>query len=364
MSARPSEKKWMRPLATWGAVVILAGGTAFASPTRSGSRQLSEKQLIKESGYSGWRKKWANINQIGHRSLCGGLDFYSLQHQIAMGRQIAHKVIRTSRMIKDPIVTEYINRLGQNLVLNSDARVPYNFRVINSDVVNAFALPGGFVFVDSGLILHADDEAELASVLSHEIAHVAACHGAKQATKADIAQLAMIPLSVMLPYGLAGYGIYEGVNAAVPLAFLKFSREDESQADYLGLEYMYKAGYDPGAFVSFFEKVEKEDRRHPGHVAPFFSDHPTTPNRIRAIQKEMATILPPRREYVVDTSKFERVKHRLKLDESGRLVLPKKNKPTLYPRTRPAPTGRQKTAGKQTLNDNPPILKHRGPESW
>ncbi|HVB99287.1 MAG TPA: M48 family metallopeptidase [Candidatus Dormibacteraeota bacterium] len=348
--------RWMHTLAGAGAVAALFSATAFAAPKKSTSQPskeaTSEEELIKDSGYTGWRLKWANINQIGDRNLCGGLNFFSLQKQIGMGKQIAQQVMQTSRLVTDPVITSYINKVGQNIVRNSDARIPYTFHVVDSDVVNAFSLPGGFVFVNSGLILRASDEAELAGVMAHETAHVAACHGAKQETKADITQLAMIPLSIMLPYGWAGYGIYEGVNAAIPLAFLKFSREDEAQADFLGTEYMYKAGYDPNAMISFFEKIEAEEKRRPGTIAPIFADHPPTPERMLWIQHEIATILPPRPEYLVDTSEFEAVRHRLALYEEGHKIQKKQGGPTL----------RQKT-GQKNPKDKPPVLKRRDPNS-
>jgi predicted Zn-dependent protease len=347
----------MHSLVVAEAVAALFCAAALATPTpptvQPTDQPVSEKQLVQDSGYTGWRHKWANINQVGDRNLCGGLDFYSLQHQIDMGRQIAQRVMQSSRLIKDSVVTEYINRIGQNIVRNSDARVPFTFRVVDSDEINAFALPGGFVFVNSGLILRAGNEAQLASVMSHEIAHVDACHGAKQASKSDLTQIAMVPLAIMLPYGWAGYGIYEGVNAAIPLAFLKFSREDESQADFLGLEYMYKTGYDPNAFVSFFEKLEAQERRQPGTVSRFFADHPATPDRISAIQKEISTILPPRSEYVVDTSDFEHVKHRLQLDESHTKLRLNQGRPTLKRRTNTTNVNQPA----DSPSDKPPILK-------
>ena len=200
-----------------------------------------------------------DVNAIGNRGVGKGINFYSLEREMALGKSLAQEVERSSRLIDDPVVTEYVNRVGQNLVRNSDAKVPFTIKVIDSDVVNAFALPGGFFYVDSGLILRADTEAELAGVMAHEIAHVAARHGTRNATKGELAQLATIPLIMLGPGGWAGYGIYEGLNFAVPLSFLKFSREAESEADYLGLQYMYAAGYDPNAFVSFFEKVEAEE---------------------------------------------------------------------------------------------------------
>ena len=338
-----------------GAVVgiALAGLTAFAAPQQQPSQQ-SQQKTTEQKPIDVKKGSQADVNAIGNRNPCGGLNFYSLQKQIAMGKQLAQEVERSARFVDDPLVDNYVNKVGQNLVRNSDARVPFTIKVIDSDSVNAFALPGGFFYVNSGLILKADDEAELAGVMAHEIAHVAACHGAKQATKADIAQMAMIPVAILLPYGWAGYGIYEGLNFAIPMAFLRFSRKDEAQADYLGLEYMYKAGYDPNAFVSFFEKIEAENRRHPGTIPKLFSTHPPTPERIAATQKEIATILPSRPEYIVDTSEFEAVKHRLELYESGRR-LQKKNGggPTLRQKT--------ETAGGQQKTDSPPVLKKRDP---
>ena len=346
--------KLLHSLAGAVAVIALAGTTAFAAPQQQPSQQSSEKVTPQKDQVHVKKGSQADVNAIGNRNPCGGLNFYSLQKQIAMGKQLAQQVERSARFVDDPVVDAYVNKVGQNLVRNSDARVPFTIKVVDSDVVNAFALPGGFFYVDSGLILKADNEAELAGVMAHEIAHVAACHGAKQATKATIAQLAMIPVAILLPYGWAGYGIYEGLNFAVPLAFLRFSRKDEAQADYLGLEYMYKAGYDPNAFVSFFEKIEAENRRHPGTIPKIFATHPPTPERIAAAQKEIATILPARPEYIVDTSQFEAVKRRLELYENGRRFQKKRNG---------GPTLRQKTetAGGQDKTDNPPVLKKRDP---
>lgn len=342
------------------AITLLFSAFALAAPrssvpksASSESKPLTEAERIKEAGYSGWRKKWANINQIGHRNLCAGLDFYSLHRQVAMGRQYAHKIEQTTRLIKDPRVVNYINKVGQNLVRNSDAKVPFSFHVVNSPTVNAFSLPGGFVFVNSGLILRANDVAQLAGVMGHEIGHVNACHGAKKETQAELAQIAMIPLSIMLPYGWAGYGIYEGVNAAVPITLLTFSRRDEAQADFLAVEYMYKAGYDPNAFIQFFEKIEAMEQRQPSTINRIFATHPPTPQRMLWVQHEIATILPPRKEYVVDTSGFERMKKRLEADEAGTKIRNKKNGPTLE----------NKSVGKKYPSDNPPVLKRRKPQN-
>jgi predicted Zn-dependent protease len=227
-----------------------------------------------------------------------------------------------------------VNRVGQNLVRNSDAQVPFTIKVIDSDVVNAFALPGGFFYVNSGLIPHADEESELAGVMAHEIAHVCARHGTKQATKSEITQLAMIPAMIFIPYTLAGYAIYQGMQFAIPMAFLQFTRVDEREADYLGLQYMYKAGYDPNAFVAFFEKVAADEKKQPGTIPKFFSTHPPTPDRIEASQKEIATILPQRDEYIVTTSEFDVVKKRLQLIEMNVKVNDKNpNAPKLRKKT-------------------------------
>jgi beta-barrel assembly-enhancing protease len=276
----------------------------------------------------------ADVNAIGNRNVGHGLNFYSLEHEIALGKQLSAEVERQAKFINDPVVNEYVNRVGQNLVRNSDAQVPFTIKVIDSDVVNAFALPGGFFYVNSGLILHADEESELAGVMAHEIAHVCARHGTKQATKGEITQLAMIPAMIFIPYTWAGYAIYQGMQFAIPMAFLQFTRTDEREADYLGLQYMYKAGYDPNAFVSFFEKVASDEKKQPGTVPKIFSTHPPTPDRIEASQKEIATILPQRDDYIVTTSEFDQVKRRLQLIEMNVKVNDKNpNKPTLRKKT-------------------------------
>lgn len=300
-----------------------------------------------------------DVNAIGNRDVGKGLDFYSLEHEIALGKQLAQEVDRSAKFIDDPVVNEYVNRVGQNLVRNSDARVPFTIKVIDSDVVNAFALPGGFFYVNSGLILHADEEAEMAGAMAHEIAHVCARHGTKQATKGDIAQMAMIPAMIFIPYTWTGYAIYQGMNFMIPLTFLKFTRDEERQADFLGLQYMYKAGYDPNAFVSFFEKVEAIEKKEPGTIPKVFATHPPTPDRVEAAQKEIATILPAREEYIVSTSEFDMVKRRLQMIESNQKLNDKNpNKPTLRKRTDKNKGG--DTAGDQTQPDSDrPTLKRR-----
>jgi len=294
-----------------------------------------------------------DINAIGNRNVGKGLDFYSLEKEIALGKSLAQQVDKSAKFIDDPVVTEYVNRVAQNLVRNSDAQVPFTVKVIDSDVVNAFALPGGFFYVNSGLILHADEESELAGVMAHEIAHVCARHGTKQATKGDIMQLASIPAMIFIPYTWAGYAIYQGMNFMIPVTFLKFSRDAEREADYLGLQYMYKAGYDPNSFVSFFEKVEALEKKQPGTIPKIFADHPPTPDRVEAIQKEIATILPARDEYIVSTSEFDTVKHRLEGIEANQKVKnTNPNKPTLRKRTDQNKGGSTSSGG--TDNGNSP----------
>ncbi|MGA7853789.1 MAG: M48 family metallopeptidase [Candidatus Acidiferrales bacterium] len=304
----------------------------------------------------------ADVSAIGNRNVGHGLNFYSLEHEIALGKQLSAEVERQAKFINDPVVVEYVNRVGQNLVRNSDAQVPFTIKVIDSDVVNAFALPGGFFYVNSGLILHADEESELAGVMAHEIAHVCARHGTKQATKGEITQLAMIPAMIFIPYTWAGYAIYQGMQFAIPMAFLQFTRTDEAEADYLGLQYMYKAGYDPNAFVSFFEKVAADEKKQPGTIPKIFSTHPPTPERIKASQKEIATILPQRDEYIVTTSEFDQVKHRLQLIEANVKVNDKNpNKPTLRKKTGTNKPGDTTSTGSSDPDSDPdrPTLQRR-----
>src|SRR6202044_3732616 len=190
-----------------------------------------------------------DVDAVGNRNVgCGrGVgNWYSIERQVAMGRSYAQQVESQIKLVNDPVVTEYVNRIGQNLVRNSDAQVPFTIKVIDSDVVNAMALPGGFFYVNSELILAADEEAEMAGVMAHEIAHVAACHLAREQTRGTLMQLATIPL--IFVGGGIGYGAYEAAGPAAMLGFLKFSRGFEAEADYLGVEYMYRAGYDPSAF--------------------------------------------------------------------------------------------------------------------
>ncbi|MBV9608273.1 MAG: M48 family metalloprotease, partial [Acidobacteria bacterium] len=263
---------------------------------------------------------------------------------------------QSTRLVTDPMVTEYVNRIGQNIVRNSDARVPFTIKVIDDDEVNAFALPGGFFYVNSGLILAADNEAELAGVMAHEIGHVAARHATKNATKAQIWNLASIPL--IFAGGPAGYAVRQAAGLLVPMSFLKFSRNAENEADLLGIEYEYAAGYDPQAFVEFFEKLQARDKKHHSAIAKAFATHPMTEDRVKAAQKAIATYLPPREEYVVTTSDFEEVKeHLYQLTNHTRLQLTKGLRPTLRRRDN-APS-----SGDSSDDDNQRPTLRRAPSS-
>lgn len=299
-----------------------------------------------------------DVDAVGNRNVgCGrGVgNWYTVEGQVARGRVYAQQIESQIKLINDPVITEYVNRIGQNLVRNSDAQVPFTIKVIDSDVVNAMALPGGFFYVNSGLILAADEEAEMAGVMAHEIAHVAACHYGREMTRMNLLQMASLPAIFM--GGALGYGIYEGMGLGIPLTFLHFSRGFEAEADYLGIEYMYRAGYDPSAFVSFFEKIQAMEKKKPGTLSKAFDTHPQTPDRIEKSQDEIRKILPAKQEYVVTTSEFDDVKARLAAIENKHKVLDQKdnNKPSLRRTSNTSDTS--KDDGKS--DDDRPTLKRR-----
>jgi beta-barrel assembly-enhancing protease len=305
-----------------------------------------------------------DVDAVGNRNVgCGrGVgNWYTVEGQVAMGRRYAQQIESQIKLVNDPVVTEYVNRIGQNLVRNSDAQVPFTIKVIDSDVVNAMALPGGFFYVNSGLILAADEEAEMAGVMAHEIAHVAACHAARGQTRATMMQLASIPFIFM--GGAIGYAGYELAGPAALMGILKFSRGFEAEADYLGVEYMYRAGYDPSAFVSFFEKVQAMEKKKPGTLAKTFDTHPQTPERIEKTQDEIRKILPAKAQYVVTTSEFDDVKARLASIENRHKLLDQKdaNKPSL--RRTSAGSSTDGNAGDTKSDDDRPTLKRRDDSS-
>jgi len=296
-----------------------------------------------------------NPTLIGKRDINKGtIEFYSIEREVALGRRLAYDVDRSSKIINDPFTTEYVNRVAQNLVLHSDSKVPFTIKVVDSEVVNAFALPGGFLYVNRGLLEAADNEAEVAGVIAHEIAHVAARHGVEQASKAELLNYASIPLIFL--GGIGGYAIRQGLGLAVPLTFLKFSRGAEKEADRLGAQYMWAAGYDPNALVTFFEKLQAKDKKKPGTLSKLFSTHPMTGDRITEVQALIGKF-PDRGEYQLSTSEFSQVKTRIMSlggtarasgrDGSGR--------PTL--KRRPQTTTGDESGDSETPNR--PVLKRR-----
>jgi predicted Zn-dependent protease len=307
-----------------------------------------------------------DVSAVGNRDIGGrGVgNWYSTDYEIRMGRTYAQEVEKSTKLITDPVVTEYVNRIGQNIVKNSDCKVPFTIKVIDSDVINAFALPGGFFYVNSGLILNADEEAELAGVMAHETAHVCAHHAVREMTRLNYAQIGMVPVMILVG-GWTGYGIYEGAQLALPVTFFKFDRQFEAQADYLGVQYMYRAGYDPQAFITFFEKIQALQKHKPGLVSKAFAEHPQTPDRILRSQEEIARILPPRDEYMVTTSEFDDMKARLaRIENKRRLTDTKKG---AIPSLRKAGTGTgdptspsgSSSPSSTTSDDDKPTLHRR-----
>jgi predicted Zn-dependent protease len=336
-----------------GSATAVATAAAPAAPPKAAKEDKGEFDFPHDG-------KTDDVNAIGNRNVgCskGMGNWYSLESQVRMGKGFSMQVEQSAKVINDPVVSEYVNRIAQNIVRNSDAKVPFTVKVLDDDSVNAFALPGGYFYVQSGLILAADSEAELAGVMAHEIAHVCACHAARQQTRGNLANIASIPL-IFIGGGI-GYGIYEAAGIGVPLTFMKFQRNFEAQADYLGVQYLYASGYDPQAFPQFFEKIQALEKKKPGVIAKAFETHPPTPARMEHTQHEIATILPPKPQYVEDTSEFQEVKSRLAALENRRKVDQGKDKgPSLR---RASNSGGDSTSSDDSTNggDDRPTLKRR-----
>jgi predicted Zn-dependent protease len=306
---------------------LVAPSPSFADE-KDAKTEETQKQEAKEEKKKKKKDAKKDPEEIGNRDVGKGVNFYSLEKEIAMGKQFAQELERQAKIIDDPVISEYVNRVGQNLVRNSDVKVPVTIKVIDAEEVNAMALPGGFFYVNAGLVMKAESESELAGVMAHEIAHIAARHGTRQATRGQIVNLASIPLIFM--GGWTGYGIRQAISVAIPIGFLQFSRNFESEADLLGLQYLYKAGYDPTSFVDFFEKIQSDEKKKPGTMAKIFSSHPLTDDRIKNSQKNIQEILEAKPEYVVSTSEFDEVKARLIAMHGRRKVEDKDpNRPTL-----------------------------------
>lgn len=310
-----------------------------------------------------------NPDLIGKRNINKGIIAGmsgSTEKEVRLGRELAAEVDRQAKFIDDPVITEYVNRVGQNIVLHSDAKVPFTIKVIDSDEVNAFALPGGFFYVNKGLVLAADNEAELAGVMAHEIAHVAARHAVENQRKAELTQYAIMIPAIIFGGGL-GQLIYQGGGFAALLGFMRFSRGAEEEADKLGIQYMYAAGYDPTAMATMFEKLESKNKKKPGFISKLFATHPAPPDR-RAASLALAARFPEREEYVISSSEFQRVKGRLLRLSNARAstagALPgaeegAPGRPTLKRRqpTPDEPTTAPDAEQKPTENQEPPKLK-------
>jgi predicted Zn-dependent protease len=312
---------------------------------KSDKKNKDKEAKVKHSGGKD------DVDAIGNRKVTGW-DWYSIESEIRMGKEYATQIESSLKLVTDPVINEYVNRVGQNLVRNSDAKVPFTIKVVDSDVINAMALPGGFFYVNSGLILAADDEAELAGVMAHEIAHVAARHTTRQLTRAQFANYMSLPL--IFVGGGIGLAAREAAGIGLPVTFLKFSRGFEQEADYLGIQYMYKAGYDPNEFVNFFEKIQAQEKKKPGSMAKVFSDHPQTPDRIAKSQEEIATILPAKDQYIETTSEFNDMKARLAAIENRHKVDDANGpaKPTLR-------RGQASSKDGDKKDDDRPTLKRR-----
>ena len=332
----------------WGVALLLITLLGFGVPAQT---KKEEKPLDDKS----------NPLLIGKRDINkGNLVFYSLDREVAIGRQLALEIDRSSKLITDPAITEFVNRIGQNIVLHSDAKVPFTIKVIDSEEINAFALPGGFLYVNRGLIEAADNEAEVAGVLAHEIAHVTARHGIEQASKGELLNYASIPLIFLGGWG--GYILQQVAGIAVPLTFLKFSRGAEKEADRLGAQYMWASGYDPNALISFFEKLQVKNKKKPGTLSKIFSTHPMTEDRIKEVQPLIARF-PDRGEYQVSSSEFNTVKSRLVsigAEARSAAITAENNRPTL--KRRPSTTentDQTETPEKAEENNGRPTLKRR-----
>ena len=311
-----------------------------------------------------------DVDEIGNRKVAHK-SIISEEKEIAIGKQYSVEVERSAKLLTDPVINEYVNRVAQNVARNSDLKIPLTVKVIDDPSLNAFALPGGFLYVNTGLLMAAEEEDQVAGVIGHEIAHVAARHWASQMTKMTFAQYAMLPL-IFIPMSYPVYmGVMEAYMQGVPLAFLKFNRGAEAEADYLGIQYMYKAGYDPNSYVAFFGKVMEEERRMPGSMPQVFMDHPPTGDRIIKCEEEIKQILPKKEQYLVSTSEFDDVKGRLQQVISNRKKLKpgetggptlRKRQPSDQTTTAPTQTAGQ-SSGSSGGDDQPPVLKRRDSDS-
>jgi predicted Zn-dependent protease len=287
-------------------------------------------------------RRHADVENIGNRNVTGKIfgflpNMISFEKEIALGQQISAQFEQTARLIEDPVISEYVDRLGQNIVKHSDAKVPFHIKVVDTDEVNAFAFPGGYFYVNKGLLLAAENEAELAGVMAHEISHVCARHATQRLSKGQWLQIVSIPAMFVGGYWTQ-MGIQQALGLGINLELLGVTRESEYEADQLGIQYMWNTGYDPNAFVSFFEKLRAQEKEKPGKLAGWFRTHPYTNYRIAASIDEQR-FLPEKDNYIVTTSEFDRVRSRLQAIDNAEKAdassgpTPDQKKPTLKRRT-------------------------------
>jgi predicted Zn-dependent protease len=336
----------------WLAFSLLLVASPAIAQTNSAKQNSAPQNASAKKGQLAENE---NPELIGKRNINKlQINFYSFDKEVAIGRQFAQEVDRSAKLIEDPIIVEYVNKVGQNLVLHSDAKVPFTIKVIDSDEINAFALPGGFFYVNKGLILAADNEAELAGPMAHEIAHVAARHGVEQASKGQIVNWGSLPLIFLGGWG--GFAVQQVASLAIPLGFLKFSRGAEYEADTLGVQYLWASGYDPHALASFFEKLQAQEKKKPGTIVRIFSTHPMVGDRIDKVNS-LISRFPDRSEYTLNTSEFQQVKNRLISMTNARTIAGRggvgateadSKRPTLKRRQPPAPEGSDPSAGQST----------------
>jgi Zn-dependent protease with chaperone function len=307
---------------------------------------------------------------IGKRNINGGADKLwswlggSREKEMQVGRQLALEVEQQAKLVEDPLITEYVNRVGQNIVLHSDAKVPFTIKVIDSDEVNAFALPGGFFYVNKGLILAADNEAELAGVMAHEIAHVAARHAMENQGKGTLINYGALA-GIIFGGPIVSTVLQNGGGILAGLAMLKFTRGAEEEADKLGVQYLYASGYDPTAMATMFEKLASKNKKKPGSFAKLFTTHPQSEDR-RDSSLALVARFPEREEYVISTSEFQKVKKHLERISNAKATIgidvdEGETRPTLK-RREPAPDSTTTTDGdsSSTSKEGPPKLKKRG----
>jgi predicted Zn-dependent protease len=291
LSAKNLSIQILPPLLAFWLVVI---------PVRADNRQDNRHKPL---------KKREDPQLIGKRDINKGqINFYSLEKELALGRRMAAEMDRRSKLVADPILLEFVNRVTQNIVINSDVKVPVTVKVIDSSYINAFTLPGGFLYINRGLIKAADNEAELAGAIAHEVAHIAARHGVEQATKGNLLNWAAIPLIFFGRWG--GYLVNQTASLVIPISYFKFSRRAEKEADRLAAQYLWKTGYDPQGLITFFEKLRASEKKDPGTLKKVYRTHSMSKDRIEEIQKLLVRF-PEQSEYQINSSDFIALRERM-----------------------------------------------------